>query len=234
MENMSSLLTSGNDISSVILGTPAASPANNYGDSSSDSGGGIWETLQSISATTWALIILILAFLGFNVFVYLAKGTQEVNQLLAPLITKIAGFIAFFTGQTVNTTSEGAKHVVTTGATAVNDGLSAVQEVAAPSSMPGVGEPVQQAQPQQQQQQLETNTLNRALNTAQSTHPNNNDYETDDASSKIQSGVPKSGWCYIGEDRGFRTCGQVGVNDTCMSGNIFPTQEICVNPALRA
>jgi hypothetical protein len=26
----------------------------------------------------------------------------------------------------------------------------------------------------------------------------------------------------------------VGPNDTCMSGDIFPSQDICVNPSLRA
>jgi len=43
----------------------------------------------------------------------------------------------------------------------------------------------------------------------------------------------KSGYCYIGEDRGFRSCTQVGEGDTCMSGNIFPTNAICINPNLR-
>jgi len=38
----------------------------------------------------------------------------------------------------------------------------------------------------------------------------------------------------IGEDQGYRSCIQVGDNDTCMSGDIFPSQEICVNPKLRA
>lgn len=57
--------------------------------------------------------------------------------------------------------------------------------------------------------------------------------EADAANSSIQGGG-KAGWCYIGEDRGFRSCAQVGVNDKCMSGEIFPSQEICVNPSLRA
>jgi len=43
-----------------------------------------------------------------------------------------------------------------------------------------------------------------------------------------------AGWCYIGTDNGVRTCGEVGVNDQCMSGDIFPSQDICVNPRLRA
>jgi hypothetical protein len=44
---------------------------------------------------------------------------------------------------------------------------------------------------------------------------------------------PKSGFCYIGEDRGFRSCIKVGESTKCMSGEIFPTREVCVNPRLR-
>lgn len=43
----------------------------------------------------------------------------------------------------------------------------------------------------------------------------------------------KSGYCYIGEDRGFRSCAKVSQHDTCMSGDIFPTRDICINPNLR-
>ena len=58
--------------------------------------------------------------------------------------------------------------------------------------------------------------------------------ETDDATSRIQRN-PKSssGFCYIGEDRGFRNCIEVGAGDVCMSGDIFPTEAICINPNLR-
>jgi hypothetical protein len=43
----------------------------------------------------------------------------------------------------------------------------------------------------------------------------------------------KSGYCYIGEDRGFRSCMEVSQHDTCMSNKIFPTRDICINPNLR-
>lgn len=58
----------------------------------------------------------------------------------------------------------------------------------------------------------------------------------DDAGSRTQASKAKSkaGYCYIGEDRGFRSCIQVGDNDKCMSGDIFPTMDVCINPALRA
>jgi hypothetical protein len=38
--------------------------------------------------TTWIIIIFILAFLGFNVFAYLAEGTQEVTNIFSPLVLR--------------------------------------------------------------------------------------------------------------------------------------------------
>jgi hypothetical protein len=45
--------------------------------------------------------------------------------------------------------------------------------------------------------------------------------------------VSKSGYCYVGEDSGFRSCIEVGESTKCMSGEIFPTMDVCVNPLLR-
>ena len=55
----------------------------------------------------------------------------------------------------------------------------------------------------------------------------------DDSGSRTQNKPSKAGFCYIGEDRGFRSCIRVTENDTCMSGDIFPTKELCINPNLR-
>lgn len=86
----------------------------------------------------------------------------------------------------------------------------------------------------------EQELLNNSLNGGQydnyySSSSDQPQYIADDSYSTIQmsKSASKSGWCYIGEDRGFRSCIDVGDNDTCMSGDIFPTQAICVNPNLR-
>tara|TARA_B100000902_G_C27282509_1_gene902579 strand:+ start:27 stop:749 length:723 start_codon:yes stop_codon:yes gene_type:complete len=55
----------------------------------------------------------------------------------------------------------------------------------------------------------------------------------DESDSKTQRGTMKPGFCYVGEDRGIRSCVKVNESDMCMSGDIFPTQAICVNPSLR-
>ena len=199
-------------------------------DSSSSSNTGFFDSLKSINITTWLLIIFILAFLGFNIFAYLAKGTQDITNFFAPLIEKIFGATVEITSQAIDVSAEGAKIVVGETADVIESGLTAIQDITpnnAPSSVKG--QPINQQQVDITQQ----STLNRALNTSQQSQQlQQQDYEANEASSSVHS-RGKSGWCYIGDDRGFRSCAQVGVNDTCMSGDIFPSQEICMNPNLR-
>jgi hypothetical protein len=198
--------------------------------SSSSTSESLFDGLKNISLTTWLIIILILAFLGFNIFIYLAKGTQDISNFFGPFFQKIFGSTIALTGQAVDVAAEGSKAVISGTAEAVNTGLSAVQDITPNKANSSVsGEPIVKQNPNK----VDNNTLNKALNTSKVQQvPNLNDPESDQADSSIQGGG-KSGWCYIGMDRGFRSCAQVNDNDICMSGDIFPTQEICVNPRLR-
>lgn len=45
--------------------------------------------------------------------------------------------------------------------------------------------------------------------------------------------VKKNGFCYIGYDKNQRECTNVYEGDICMSGQIFPTMAVCLNPHLR-
>ena len=40
-------------------------------------------------------------------------------------------------------------------------------------------------------------------------------------------------FCFIGEQKGYRSCISVNETDKCMSGDIFPSNQICINPNLR-
>jgi hypothetical protein len=199
-----------------------------------------FDSFKNISLTTWLLIFLILSFLGFNIFIYLAKGTQDITSFFTPLIQKVLGLFVGVTGQVVNVSAEGAKAVVNTSAKVADTGLSAVQGVAQQGINPQGAQSKNKGAPVQNTNNspdiAQANTLNRAINssTSQKQQQNGQDYQADDSTSSIQQGSSKAGWCYIGEDRGFRTCSEVGVNDSCMSGDIFPSSQICVNPSLRA
>jgi hypothetical protein len=43
----------------------------------------------------------------------------------------------------------------------------------------------------------------------------------------------KNGWCSVGTDRGIRSCVDIGYNETCISQDIYPTRDKCINPNLR-
>lgn len=222
--------------SSILQSSQGSSGLSDLGSANSISASStsIMDMFKNISLTTWLIIFLILAFLGFNIFVYLAKGTEEITSIFRPLIKTIVGLFAVITGDVVDVTAEGTKTVVNATAGTIDKGLTAVQDVTSNISNSNFKAPPVKVQQQQEPDIMANNTLNKALNTSQNTQSSNTDYEADQSTSNIQGGSPKSGWCYIGEDRGFRSCAKVGDNDTCMSGDIFPTQEICVNPSLRS
>ena len=238
-DKISNTLLGTNQISSIPDLTPDIDVSGSSGSSDS-SMSSFFDWIKDISITTWILIILIFTFLGFNIFVYLAKGTQDVNDFFAPLVKKLTSIFGGVTGQVVDVSAEGAKAVVGTSADIVTTGLTGVQNITPTnptqqnSKTTTKGQDIKTTFPQGDVAQA--NTVNKAINssTAQKQQVNGEDYQADEASSSIQNGAPKAGWCYIGEDRGFRSCAEVGVNDTCMSGDIFPTSQICVNPSLRA
>ena len=212
---------------------------------------------SSITWQTWIIIILVLALLGINVFAYLAKGTQDIAVIFGPIL-KLFGYSALTTAkETVETTATGTKagvdivagtttgaidtiqqtsqNVAPMGTTGTSTGLSTSlssdygvpQGQMMTSSLP-VQSGIQQSGGNTEQWQKDS--LVRALDNAKQTREQVN---PDDSRSSIQT-TGKSGWCYIGEEQGTRSCSEIGVNDVCMSGDIFPNQSICMNPNLRA
>ena len=202
--------------------------------STSSNESSFFEGFKNINITTWILIVIILMFLGFNIFVYLAKGTQEIIDIFNPLLKSIFGVTVDITGKIVNVSAGGAKSVISATSDVLESGLTSIQELTPQGAQSSIkGQPINQTQ--KTNDAIQQSPLNKAINSPQQktqTQSKQPDYEANEASSSVHSSG-KTGWCYIGVDRGIRTCAEVGVNDTCMSGDIFPSQEICMNPNLR-
>lgn len=101
----------------------------------------------------------------------------------------------------------------------VNKGDSARPPASAPAAYQ------EETSREKQRQESVRNALEYALK--------NQNPSADDATSRLRIPRTKSGYCYIGEDRGFRSCIEVTRDMKCMSGDIFPTRAVCVNPRLR-
>ena len=203
--------------------------------------------------------IILLAMIGINIFSYLAKGTDVTTSMFLPIYNWISeqvgkllvllGFTSLeTTKQTVQTSATGTKagvdivSGVTTGTiNAIENPMAPVSSLLpsgttstgingkTPSKVTDTATPIgptpspnQVMGKKQNLVDLEENTLNAALKNAssQSSYP-------------VPNASGKSGWCYTGMDQGFRNCAPVGASDICMSGDIFPSQDICINQNLR-
>jgi len=162
----------------------------------------------------YGIIILILAFLGLNVFASLGYLTDDLVNLFKPILLFIGHPISETVKQTIDTSKEGTKAIVDiTKKTIDGTNDSAIEQRISPEKLATM----------------------KSLQNAQSKQNTINVPDPDDAGSRTQSSQSssKTGYCYIGEDRGFRSCIKVNENDDCISGDIFPTREVCINPNLR-
>lgn len=168
------------------------------------------------------LFLFILALVGFNVFEYLGLLTNEIKETVSPILYTSYIYIGNTTKTVVNTAATGAKLGVDVAAGTVNDAINLTQGKTSDNGSLEIN-----ATQEAKKQKLK-NAINTSTNKADT-------YIPDDTKSKIQqkAAAGKSGFCYIGEDRGFRQCLKVSAQDVCVSGDIFPTNDICVNPNLR-
>jgi len=181
----------------------------------------------------YTLIILILAFLGFNIFTYLGKVTEETAGFLKPILSIFGYGAATTVKQTTNVAATGAKGLVDVAAGTVTSGVGLLEKgLDAKKTQGQTRNKIDDTTPSTPS----TSSTSNAIDQAVTRNIPRGEPMPDDAGSRTQlsRGSGKAGYCYIGEDRGFRSCIKVGEADMCMSGDIFPTQEICINPSLRA
>lgn len=180
------------------------------------------DTVKGINVWTigkYLLILFIFAFLGFNIFTALGNATDNAQGILRPILASLGFGVGETIKQTVDISAKGTKTGIDVAKGTVDNAVTLLEK--------SVG--VKDVKFNRIDKSISTeNAITNAMKKQQKIPV------PDDATSstqKFQKG--KSGYCYIGEDRGFRSCIKVGEGDTCMSGDIFPSNEICINPNLR-
>lgn len=206
---------------------------------------------NSGNMTMYLIVIIILAMLGINIFGYAAVVTEAFANIFGPVIQSIGGIFGYYTGetikQTVETSAEGTKFGADIAKDVIVNSVDLVAEQAKNSqdaikdidaeliekkqTIVDVKNDIKKEPPYIDR----TDLLDSFEKVKENVAKNNDAYIADDAGSSIQNGgiSGNQGWCYVGEDRGFRSCVEVGSSHECMSGNVFPSKELCINPSLR-
>ena len=191
----------------------------------------------------YAIIIVLLSILGINVFAYLGMMSDSLIGFFRPILAEVAYLGSETAKSTINTSAEGSKLGIDVAAGTLTSAIDLGQKAVSGSDDEleesviddhKLKQTINNSKIKKYQQQNEHNSQQNEHNSQQK--PGLSDSVIpDNVDSLTQQSKPakKAGFCYIGEDRGFRSCIKVSEQDTCMSGNIFPSQDICINPNLR-
>jgi len=164
---------------------------------------------------TVLLIILVLSLLGINIFTIFGNALQDFINIFNPIVSKGLSELGYASGNVIDQTSDIVADTSKTGIDILHGTVDSVGDLLLKASGKGAGA-----------------VLDNKINQPPTTPPNQP--EPNQTTSPIQSGPAssKSNWCLVGEYNGTRGCISVSDQDKCLSGQIFPSQQQCMNPNL--
>ena len=174
-----------------------------------------WMTVVKI-----LLIVVIVSALGFNVLAYLAHGTDYLSRL----VEQIASYLPGGFGRTLQLSARGTALGGEVAAGTIED----VEKIVTGAA------PAQDSTPLKHKEIWEKRDhhLSDAIDKRQVQGINMMpQHESDKSDSPIQNQAGK--WCFVGTDRGYRSCVELKDDQSCISGKIFPSNIKCVNPEIR-
>ena len=183
----------------------------------------------------WLGIILLLIFLGFNIFTYLGDAGEYLKSLFAPILSFFGFTIGETAKQTVKVAGEGTKGLIDAASGVTTSGINLLEK-----QLTNVKDQDKKSVVTSSNDDEEVPTTTQIS----SQSPTNKSYEKMDVfpSGKLeQINLNKSSkslrdgpaYCYVGTDKNVRSCINVLPRDECLSGDIFPSNDICINPNLR-
>lgn len=184
--------------------------------------------------------IMVLALFGINIFTYLSQATNYITGLVGPMFSTSGNVLGGTTKSIVNNTSDGTQQIIDVGSNTSQQIIDVGSNTT--KNLVDVGS---------------NTTKNIVDTTAKGTtsgidylegslkknvsavKPENNNPTTNHVNKPVAEPEPTNttassqGYCYIGNNNDARHCAKVNTNDKCMSGDIYPTLDICINPNIK-
>lgn len=236
------------DTTSSIIGKSITDQTSNIMPESTNVG-------SSQSSFNWytkvLFVLFIFALVGINIFGYASIITENISEMFGGPFRQIFGMFGFYTGETIKQTAEMSAEGTKFGADVAKDVVVNTVDLAgeqAKNTKDTIDDidtelvprpPPEESEQPEQPPYLDRDELMASFDAVKENRENSSEqqrnYIEDDAGSTIQNGRNNNGkgWCYIGEDSGFRSCVEVGNGQECMSGDVFPSKDKCINPNLR-
>lgn len=167
--------------------------------------------------------LLILSFLGINILMILGNWIQVVITIFGPLVTQILSVLGYTTGTVLDKTEDVATTVAKAGVDIAGGTVQSVADLLKQASSGNVDPKARAAL----DQSLNSNTDKQTTKMFNYKEP-----EFDSSETPIQKPITsdKMTWCLVGEYEGKRGCVEVDDASKCLSGQVFPSEQMCLNP----
>ena len=179
------------------------------------------------------LITLVLSLLGINILIITGNLLQSIVNFLYPFFSSALATLGYTTGSVINAGSNVVTNVAKTSLDIANGAIHNATNVLINAStgngaVSGISLP-NLSQQMPVQQPLEKSIQTQSVRSNQIFQP-----VPSPSSMPIQNPISssKTSYCLVGEFQEKRGCIEVGENDLCMSGQLFSSRELCMNPTL--
>ena len=164
------------------------------------------------------VILLIFSFLGINLLFVSGNVIQTIMAIFGPLVAQILSIFGYTAGTLINKTADIAGDTAKTGIDIAEGTVHSVGNILRDASQGNVN-------------WHSKTSLDNALNSSNTSFSNP---APDSSENPIQNSIAtnKAGWCLVGEYQGRRGCIAVSEQDKCLSGQVYPSQKMCLNPVL--
>lgn len=163
------------------------------------------------------VVLLLLSFLGINILDIFSNIIKIFVRLFGPIVNQILSLLGYTTGSVLNVSAD-----------VIGDTSKAAIDIAE-GTVQNVGNLLIKASKSNIDKNTKTQLDNVLSNSSIQT---TNNVEQDIPENPIQNPISssKNSWCYIGEYEKKRSCIAMNEHDKCISGQVFPEQQICLNP----
>lgn len=158
-------------------------------------------------------VLLIFSFLGINLLDILSNFLKLLIKLFGPIVSQLLSLVGYTTGSLLNTSADVAADTAK-GAIDIAEGtIQNVGDLMIKASKDDINLGARS--------ELDSALSMKTINNA----------NTDVSENPIQKPISanKVNWCLVGEYQNKRKCIDIADHDKCMSGQVFPNLESCLN-----
>lgn len=157
-------------------------------------------------------VLLVFSFLGINILSVFGNILQYFVQITKHLVVYILSFFGYTAGAILTTTADVVGDTVITGVDIAQESVKSAGELLKNTS------------------RTSSPNLDQAIN--QGDYVVNEPEPAKTSNPVISTGGTKKSWCLVGEHMEKRGCIEIDQYDKCMSGQVYPSQKMCLNPTM--